>query len=124
MFNYDHTGTARTPLDLSMLQKWALVSNTSEASDKESYLSRRYLDISSGVSKTWPPSCIELLLAYKLWLFKLNSQKMKLANQKPGIREDALNELMLQVSKHYQTVLGLFDTAIEKIESDNDVIPL
>ncbi|RXW13450.1 hypothetical protein EST38_g12405 [Candolleomyces aberdarensis] len=48
---------------------------------------------------------------------------MELANQRPGIREDVLNGLMLQVWEHYQFVLGLFDTAIGKIGSDTDVIP-
>ena len=53
MFNYDHTGTARKPLDLT--QKWSLMSNKVEASDKEAYLGQRYFDLKSDIRKTWPP---------------------------------------------------------------------
>jgi hypothetical protein len=121
MFNYDHTGTPRKSLNLT--QKWSLMSNSNEASNKESYLSQIYFDLTSDIHRTWPPSCTKLLLAYKTWLFGLNSQKMELANRKPKVRERALTKLMLQVWEHYETVLGFFDTAIGAIESGNDVIP-
>ena len=48
---------------------------------------------------------------------------MELANKKPAVRKKALDDLMSQVWEHYKTVLGLFDTALEAIESGNDVIP-
>jgi hypothetical protein len=99
------------------------MSNDDEASGKEAYLGQDCFDLESDIHATWPPSCIKLLSAYKSWLFELNRQKIRLANTKPLVRTDALDELILQVWEHYHTVLGFFDTAIGAIESGNDVIP-
>lgn len=121
MLNYDHTGTAREAVDVT--RGWSLMSSEDEASNKEAYLGQSYIDLGSNLRKTWPPSCIALLLAYKRWLFELNAQKMELANEEPEDRKSALKELMHQVWNHYRIVLGFFDTAIGKIESGNDLIP-
>ncbi|KAJ2914316.1 hypothetical protein MD484_g6092, partial [Candolleomyces efflorescens] len=120
MFNYDYTGAARKPFDLT--QQWSLMSNRAEASDKEAYLLREFIEKESDVHTTWPPSCIKLLLDYKSWLCELNRQKNCFTNIKPDVRKSAWDKLMEQIWDHYQTVLGFFDEAIEKMDSGNDVI--
>ncbi|RXW20938.1 hypothetical protein EST38_g4921 [Candolleomyces aberdarensis] len=119
MYEYDHTGTRHAPFQL--IKNWTLNPGTPEADSKEAYLGR--LIAESDVQKSWPPSCIDLLIEFKSFLYGIHQDRTELSTQPPILREDDLKELAEQLPEHYQAVLSLFDKAIGRIESGNDRIP-
>jgi hypothetical protein len=118
MYAYDQTGAERPPFGL--LVGWELKDSLNEAESKVSYLGRALVEIESGVGELWPQSCTDLLMEFKDFLHEIYRQKRGLANKAPHIRKEALKKLVRKADEHYKFVVGLFDKAIEKIESGND----
>ncbi|KAJ2913150.1 hypothetical protein MD484_g7248, partial [Candolleomyces efflorescens] len=120
IYTYDPTGDERSPFNL--LIEWELKDNSNEADSKVSYLSRDVVEVESGVEEIWPQSCTHLLIEFKGFLKEIHQEKRRLANLAPDARKAALKKLVRKADEHYKFVLGIFDKAIEKVESGTDGI--
>ncbi|KAJ2928036.1 hypothetical protein H1R20_g9047, partial [Candolleomyces eurysporus] len=91
----------------------------SEIADlKHAFLRRKLFNIKE-IEERWPKQCIKVFHGFRKFLLPHAEKKMKIINYGSDKNEKEIEYLMDDIVKHYETVLHLFNNAIDNLEVED-----
>ncbi|KAJ2922033.1 hypothetical protein H1R20_g15067, partial [Candolleomyces eurysporus] len=112
---YDSSGASYDIPELFIDWEQCAASKTVES--KYTFLRRKLLK-SKEIEERWPQQCINVFQGFRKFLLPHAEKKMDIINDDSANNETEIKYLMTDIVKHYETVLHLFNNAIDSLEDE------